>query len=186
MNQEKVNFGQMVTNLFKADSHSFNTDAAAIMHSAVGIMGEVIELVNSSDRDNVIEEAGDLEFYIESLLQSIKFDVTDMHTLDSKRAMVAAHEGPVYIPETLIASAAEILDYTKKAWVYHKPMEGGLRLAIAASLGTLCGALQRFYAEEGLNHADILAANQEKLAKRYPDGVYSNQHAQSRLDKQEG
>jgi NTP pyrophosphatase (non-canonical NTP hydrolase) len=56
-------------------------DSAHILHMAVGISGEAGELLDAVkkhtiynkpiDRENVIEELGDLEFYMEGLIQRL-------------------------------------------------------------------------------------------------------------------
>lgn len=80
-------FGQMVNKLFKRTG--FNFDCDGIMHAAVGIAGEAGELLDAIkkgwaygkpiDRTNVIEELGDLEFYMEALRQQL--NITREETL---------------------------------------------------------------------------------------------------------
>lgn len=77
--------------------------------------------------------------------------------------------------------AGELLDAAKKHWVYGKKLD---LENIVEELGDL-----RFYYQAVLNHLDltdedIQNANKAKLAKRYPDSVYKDEHAIARLDKQ--
>src|SRR5262245_2366866 len=39
------------------------SDGEGLMHAAVGMTGELIELILASSRENQIEELGDIEFY---------------------------------------------------------------------------------------------------------------------------
>lgn len=75
----------------------------------------------------------------------------------------------------------EILDCSKKVWVYEKELDLGNLLE---ELGDF-----RFYYQQILNmlnmtDADIQAINMNKLSIRYPLGHYTNEHAAARLDKQ--
>lgn len=80
----------------------------------------------------------------------------------------------------MAGEAGELLDATKKVWIYEKPVDvahiieemGDLRWYYQAMLNTL-----------GLSDEDIQAANTVKLMKRYPSGAYSNQQAIERADK---
>lgn len=79
--------------------------------------------------------------------------------------------------------AGEILDLSKKVWVYEKPLD---IFHLLEELGDL-----RFYYQAVLNmlrltDADIVALNMNKLAKRYASGKYSNEQANARADKAEG
>ena len=69
---DTVRYDQMVLQLFKAD-----TAPAMLTHAVLGIAGEAGELVDAIkkhtiygkplDRENVIEELGDLRFYIQAM-----------------------------------------------------------------------------------------------------------------------
>lgn len=81
----------------------------------------------------------------------------------------------------MAGETGEILDITKKVWIYNKPLDVE---HLIEELGD-----QRFYYQAtlnmlGLSDADIQAANTVKLRKRYPDGIYSDAAAQARADKQ--
>lgn len=80
INAKAVAYGDMVRNLAKNGDdilQSMNGSQAHVLHMAVGISGEAGELLDAVkkfviyqkdlDRDNVIEELGDLEFYMKGL-----------------------------------------------------------------------------------------------------------------------
>ena len=86
---------QMVNALFKRND--FNEKAMPAMHAAIGISGEAGELLDSIkktwaynrpiDHNNVIEELGDLEFYMEALRQELS--ITREETLIANQAKLA-------------------------------------------------------------------------------------------------
>lgn len=84
MNAEiREQHAQMVTRLLKkpGDILPMSEDNADLVHAALGISGEAGELVDAIkkvviygrvlDLENVVEELGDLEFYIEGLRQRL-------------------------------------------------------------------------------------------------------------------
>lgn len=82
-----MDHSELVTALCKPGKDIVNTitsNDAHILHMAVGIAGEAGELLDAIkkaviyrkplDLENVIEELGDLEFYMEGLRQGVKLD----------------------------------------------------------------------------------------------------------------
>jgi NTP pyrophosphatase (non-canonical NTP hydrolase) len=91
---KKIKHDEMVYLLAKPgeDIRASLTDTSAHrLHMAVGVCGEAGELIDAIkkeaiyckevDRDNVIEELGDLEFYMEGLRQS--FGITRQETINA-------------------------------------------------------------------------------------------------------
>lgn len=81
-NTAEINYTDMVRSLAKPGDdivQSLTPEMAHALHMAIGIAGESGELLDAIkkasiyckplDRDNVIEELGDLEFYMEGLRQ---------------------------------------------------------------------------------------------------------------------
>lgn len=95
-----TDYSKMVSALAKSGAEILNeltpADAHAL-HMSVGISGEAGELLDAIkkgavyrtgyDRDNIIEELGDLEFYMEGLRQG--FGITRQETLDANVAKLA-------------------------------------------------------------------------------------------------
>ena len=86
MNIEEINYPEMVRSLAKNPFEILNTckdnpTLLHLMHMAVGISGESGELLDAVkkhviynkplDRENIIEELGDLEFFMEGLRQHV-------------------------------------------------------------------------------------------------------------------
>lgn len=80
----------------------------------------------------------------------------------------------------LAGEGGEVLDAAKKSWVYGKDVDVE---NILEELGDVRFYMQAMMNIFGWDMNDIECANRNKLAKRYPTGVYNNQHAQERLDK---
>lgn len=83
----------------------------------------------------------------------------------------------------ICSEAGEIIDITKGPWAHEKPIDDARIAHLIEELGDL-----RFYYQAtlnilGLTDEDVQASNVKKLSARYPDGVYTNVHAQLRLDK---
>ncbi len=98
---------------------------------------------------------------------------------DGETAAIELHHATTGIA----GEAGEILDLSKKVWVYEKPLD---LFHLIEELGDL-----RFYYQAVLNMLDmtdeqIVATNMNKLAKRYASGTYSNEQANARADKAHG
>ena len=93
--KEEDALSQRVCALFK--TRSFNQEAEALMHAAVGVSGEAGELLDAVkkcwayhkpiDRVNVVEELGDLEFYMEAVRQQL--DISRIECLYHNRYKLA-------------------------------------------------------------------------------------------------
>lgn len=169
-----VPYDQMVRNLFKP----METEAATVLHAAVGIAGEVAELLVARSIEDIVEEMGDVEFYVEAAFQATggrHFEeiVVEGHDM-------AHHQVFNTVGIALSVSAGRLLDLAKKSWVYNQaPNLSAMRyelLRIQLMLGTMRELVS-------VRLPDVLGANQAKLGKRYPDGVYTDRDAQQRADK---
>lgn len=164
------------------------SQTAHLMHMAIGISGEVAELCSCLKRDiikldpsedgiidsqNLIEELGDLEFYIEGYYQGIFGN-------HEKRRRSARPPGNELVG--LVIEAGELLDITKKAALYCKPLEAEKALKC---LENIHGFMAGIYARHSIAHEFALGCNIEKLQKRYNKGKFTNQSAQERADKKE-
>ena len=97
----------------------------------------------------------------------------------AKRSL--AVEGLVHAAIGISGEAGEILDTVKKTWVYGKPVD---RENLIEELGDIEFYLQALRDLVDVRREEVLAANVAKLTKRYPDGVYTDEHAIARADKQ--
>lgn len=184
MTVQWTSHSQMVMELAKpgqAITESLTPSKAHVWHMTSCLMGEAGELlegINRFDKSNIIEELGDLEFYMEGLRIELKFN---------RSAVIAAMANltvldviiPSYLTGILIESC-NIFDACKKWIIYEKDLDRGVLLLALARFEWYMSA---FRARYSIDYENTIAGNMEKLGKRYSAGSYSNEAAQERRDK---
>ena len=159
-----------------------------LVHAAVGVCGEAVELMFSTDGTNMLEELGDLEFYVEAAVQQLEQLAGEGSTV-RERFEGQAFELLAGCDSVGVSDIAyygnEVLDGAKKLWVYRKPFEE-MEIKLVTALANVKACMLAMYEELGTSEASIRAMNQAKLGARYPEGVYSDKDAQERKDKLEG
>lgn len=158
-------------------------------HAATGICGEAIEFAFATGREHAAEELGDMEFYIRHAwlaLEKWKILISTVH-LDGAGA--GEYEGGIESHSTedaLVKVGGDILDFSKKIWIYGKPPQA---LPLVGALLTFERLLRKACSDHGLTRVAAQDANQYKLSTgpnaRYPLG-YSDAAAIARADKPEG
>lgn len=188
-NGQSVDYATFVAGLKKpgdAILTSLDADKCDAWHMASCIPGEAGELMDclavhltggTIDRDNLIEELGDLEFYMEGLRGRV--GINRAASLSGAGLSTTSTAALLY---ALPGLAAEVFDVSKRWIVYGKDLD---KSALALAIGRLDVALQSIGGYFGLRRDDWLAANVGKLGKRYQTLTYSDQEAQDRADKQE-
>lgn len=195
MKASDINYASMVTALIKPGADILATltpEKADAWHMATGIAGEAGELLDAImqlayisgelDRTNLIEELGDLEFYLEGIAQ---------------RYGIETAIGPKHLPWTgllalsgrLTVVALDLLDTVKKEVIYNKAID---RERLIACIGELHALMSKIRLITNIDRKDVLEANIVKLylgndknKARYPDGKFTDAAAQARADKQE-
>ena len=151
---------------------------AGIMHAAVGVAGEAQEFHDADERANIIEESGDLEFYLEAAWQQIppNFQAERGHRTNTPISFISFGATSTHI----FRYAGGLIDEVKKGWVYNKPMDFG---SICIWLNLITQTLDTHYEMIGMTREEIIAANMAKLKARYHEGRYTDEAAQVRADK---
>jgi hypothetical protein len=173
-----IPFDDMVGTLFKAGK-ALGNEYGGAMHAAIGIAGEVVELRNASTRENIIEECGDLEFYMTALKLEIP-------AFEAMALQLGKIEFPFILSQTeglLHDASGTLIDVVKKGWVYNKKIDTETAFKCWVDMRA---ALNQYYNLTGLTRDQIIEANQNKLIGpngRYPNGKYSDAAAQARADK---
>jgi NTP pyrophosphatase (non-canonical NTP hydrolase) len=81
----------------------------------------------------------------------------------------------------LAGEGGEVLDCMKRNFIYGKELNvENLIEELGDTIFYVCQILNML----NMDLDDIMAHNMEKLMKRYPEGKYSNFHANARLDKE--
>ena len=141
------------------------------LHAAIGMVGEVRELRDSTGRENTIEELGDFVFYLQAYANTLQ---------DPCYHYEAPSEVPPSI-EQLDIAAHTLLDLAKKEVIYCKAFDESKVSQIVDALWQLVASYT--WGKLACNMIDVVVvANRDKLEKRYPSG-YSNAAAQARADK---
>ena len=80
------------------------------------------------------------------------------------------HDMPIYTALGLGGEAGEVLDLTKK-WLYHDHPYDPQKFFL--ELGDLCWYISQCARAHGFLLSDVMQANLDKLAARYPEGFSS-------------
>jgi hypothetical protein len=178
------NYQRMVKDLVKPGEDILATLTpmrANLMHMAIGLAGEASELLEHFCTDeptphsSIIEELGDGEFYLEGICQAMHLTI----------ALTGSYfQNPLSIPRYVVA-AGDVLDAVKKMVVHNKDID---LMDLVNKLTEVRVCLDRVYSYYSITQEEALAHNMHKLLKgdtaRYKDGVYSDEAAQLRSDKQ--
>lgn len=162
---------------------------ADLWHAATGVAGETSEILEAAaavskdsplDRENMIEELGDMEFYIEQARQNI-----GLSRADTMPGFVKTGASVMVSAVVLAIAGGKFLDLVKKAVVYQKAIE---KSAFVKALSEVEAGMESLRMATNITYDQTIAGNIYKLAEgpnaRYKDG-YSDQAAQDRADKQE-
>ena len=149
-----------------------------IWHMATGVMGEAIEAWEYTDRNNLIEELGDIEFYLNGLMQKYHADIIIP-------VVEQCEKGLDLLLMDIVKVSGLMLDFVKKTVVYRKDFSDEIRDCACE----LYHILACIYWVQGIDRDYILNHNMNKLLKnkdaRYKNGSYSNEQAIIRSDKSE-
>ena len=182
-------FTKMVTHLFKSGEEmqkELTVMDLELIHAVMGISGEADEIVsaiNDEDDENLLEELGDIEFYLNklrTLLELPEHNPVDENEID-EALKIQAHSREFLegFKDGVNILAGRTLDLVKKATIYRKPLK---RDEVAEELKDFDICLQVAYRALKIDREEVLRYNINKLGKRYKNG-YSNQAAQDRADK---
>lgn len=179
----------MVKALFK----DFGDQHKNILHAFVGQSGELGELIDAVkkhwaydkplDRDNVLEELGDLHFYMTAFEQTISLTVPPDACWEKAAEMIRSSPPAdvEYILKLLLGMQNAIGYISSGLLKQESSLADTLRVAMAYTKVEVAFAVLAQYF--GYTMQEIEAANMDKLSKRYPDKVFKSEHAQQRLDK---
>lgn len=155
---------------------------AHLVHMAMGVIGEAVEMhlgYLAHDLPNVIEECGDIEFFLEGCRHGFNWKVPAL----TRRTK--SQNPPKATSNDVLRAAEAVMDMIKKYSVYEKPLKLD---AYGEALQGLADALDGFYAMNSLQRRLIIRDNMTKLLTganaRYKEGSYSNDQAQKRADKE--
>ncbi len=173
---------------------SLTPEKAHLWHMSGELRGELLELqiaLENNDAENVLEEAGDMLFYIQGCFQfpgcsffmpSHNFEAQVIERLDHDEGYLDIVER--YPHSTLLREVEAATTMAKRIVLYEKPSDD--KTDFSPALWRAVAHLGNTLRQHGHTLADAFAHNREKLGERLPDGVYSNKAMQDRADKKEG
>lgn len=169
-----LTYEQMVKDLFKVDLPGRE---APLLHACVGIAGEVGELSYATSYTNLLEECGDIEFYVEAAWQQL-----DPEAQLARRKQAWPLENGAVL-HCFVAYSSKLLDLVKKSWIYGRDLA---TVPIVAQLNAVEDVLLGYYQLIGTDRSTVRHSNMVKLAGktgRYANGKYSDSAALARADK---
>jgi hypothetical protein len=168
-------------------------EEANLLHMVVGVSGEVAEVAEvifravihgaNLDTEHLIEECGDVEFYVEGLRQGVNI------VYDPADCMVFVQDQPVnvndsnseltFIAMSLTVGAGNLLDAIKKHCIYKQPLD--VR-KVKSALDQLDFFMLGLRQHIDISRDKVLQGNVDKLTERY-GSTYSDAKANARADK---
>lgn len=144
----------------------------ALIHAVFGIAGELAELEDYSDKDNLLEESGDILFYCRNLRQVL--------------SLPDYVEGSIK-PASAFSVAGDLLDAAKRIAIYSYELTDASLETFTKIVDGAESIVEHALASYGITREQALRANLDKLLTganaRYKSG-YSDAAAQARVDKQ--
>lgn len=194
-----VEHSELVRRLAKPGSQiakEMTADGAHLLHMIVGVCGEAGELLEAItatavchlplNRSNVVEELGDLEFYLEGLRQGCQITrgETRRRSIGDKSEIVetGGYSLAFHAAVEICIESGKLLDAVKKSVVYQKSLDLG---ELVRSLSNFEFSMEEFRQSLAITRDETLACNIEKLKVRYASLSYSDHAAQTRADKDE-
>lgn len=189
MSQPQISHPELVKALVKPGAviaAEMTPTEADLWHAGTGVIGEAVEILEAHmesminalpiDTDNILEELGDMEFYIEQTRQNLGVE------RDETVGMIGMIPSMGGFPEscTLVTVANGLFDNIKKVVVYKKPID---RDKMVSLLTVMEMVMDHIRVEYGLTRDQVLDGNIAKLSVRYAGLTYSNEAAQARADK---
>lgn len=160
-----------------------------ILHMAIGVVGETGEMREADlnhDRENMAEELGDQEFYVEGLAQALRDLGARAPNLDEVYAYLDEFPAHSSQEAMLHVVSCRLLDFAKKVAVYGRDVQVYLD-QISLNFQAVRWLLIKQHEEHGFTIPELLDGNMTKLLKgdkaRYKSGTYSDEQAQARADK---
>lgn len=184
----------MVAGLMKPGDEIIDTltaKQADLWHGATGVAGETTEVLEAViqiyvdgeiDKENIVEELGDIEFYMESVRSNLGLTRDEVVSFQTEQHFMVAGE-PLECASLLAIAGGQLLDAVKKHVVYQKDIDLEKVKYALASLEVHVEVVRQALS---VTREETLEANIAKLSVRYKGLKYSDKAAQERADKKDG
>lgn len=125
-----------------------------LLHCAIGMVTETIEMDCAPDVENYFEEIGDTMWYVAIGCNALGVTLEEAEQMGEESEL-----SPVVI-------AGDFIDLLKKQIFYGKQPD---RMTQVKLLGSMIGSLREDCVQSGRPLDDVMAENIAKLKRRYPD-----------------
>jgi len=170
------------------DDYAESCGKIHLLHMAIGVTGEVVEFMeacviqDADESDTVVEELGDILFYLVGMFRELKLEGYWYDYLPDGYGDNSLTESPLTGYESFVLAAGNLLDAVKKAVIYNDDT----KLPLIQNCWREC--MKEF--QTALWHlldynllGAVIAHNVDKLSKRYKELTYSDEAAAVRADK---
>ena len=191
-NVSKQDYSSMVMSLAKSGCdvrNEMTNNSAHLIHMAIGVSGEVAEIFIpildikgiSDVKENMTEEFGDAEFYLEGYRQGADLDLEDI----MKLTPTIEPTGNAFMDCGLFSvEAGHLLDSTKRYAIYGKELNVGRVMQELRNIEYIMESIRIRFSitkQQTLNHNHNKLLSGKKA--RYKEGAYTNEQANNRQDK---
>lgn len=136
---------------------------AHLMHMCIGLTDEYFELLLATDTENLLEELGDVMFYLEGLRFPYENDL-----------------GPCNCRMRIAEALCGLQRLVKRHVFYEQDLDCQL---LSNAYFSILAWLRKQAEARGWTLDEVRIANMEKLSKRYPNFQYTDERAKERADK---
>lgn len=147
----------------KVESTSWHQPNERLLHAAMGLCTEVGELFEVESEQHLIEEVGDVYWYLALAHDALGLDFERYEIEIDLDTWNPRGESPI---ESLSIYTTDLLDMVKKQVFYGRPID--LQKA-ELTLFTLKAVLKAALIMEDIDPKAVLQANINKLTTRYPE-----------------
>lgn len=132
-----------------------------LLHAAMGVMTESVELMGFTDQSNLAEELGDICWYIAIAMDTI--EPVDFQPVSNRSFNNLGRE---VIICNLCEQSSYLLDMTKKNVFYGRQID---KVAFLQTCQLMLELVNSICNISSIQFTDVLAANIRKLRVRYPE-----------------
>lgn len=154
---------------------SLDAHKCHMLHMAVGLVDEAIELIAADSRANVLEELGHCRFYLEGILQGMDWTLVAPSTVELANVICDNL--------ALLVITGNVIGDIKRYAIQGKPLD---EAKLHRGLEAINEQLLNLAAVYGFTEEEIHADNVRKLGTRYAGLKYSDEAAAIRADKPSG
>lgn len=142
----------------------FKVDCPRVLHAAIGVNTEIGELLLATDETNMIEEIGDVLWYMAILANVIDATFEELEMLG--KIQIEADDLDLLDVKVLFEHSSKMLDLVKRGLFYGIPTD---LLQVSRCAGIVLCWLRRALEDDHYTVEEAMGANIAKLARRYPD-----------------